>query len=405
MITRVYVENFKSLKQVNIELKPLTIFIGPNGAGKSSILQSILILKKLYNVQGNLTLNGLFHLEGYLNMGSWKDVAYYVDKPIRLSVEVTNKNARAFLNATIFKDRKVSLNVKLRIGDVETNLTKSVALPYSQKQSQTITIKVDDGALYGDWDGFNVSITSATREIPEVLRSTVISLLNEWHHNVFFIPSTISMFRQPQITIGMPKREHVIDNIKRSLLIGEGLLMSLIAVDPNIEDYVIRCTKEIFGVEVRSRPFPQNVWRIISSIRKGKTIPIVNEGGGINRCVYMFTILALADEDSVIMIEEPETNLHPGAQYSLAKIIVEAVVDERKQLLVTTHSEHLLFGILRQIAKGKMDLKDLAIFYVQKERENTTLKILEVDERGRVKGGLPGFFEEEVKELIDILSS
>jgi len=86
MLTRIHVENFKSLKDVSIELKPLTIFIGPNGAGKSSILQAILVLKKLYSSQGDIRLNDLFQLDSYINMGSWGDVAFYEDKPIRIAL-------------------------------------------------------------------------------------------------------------------------------------------------------------------------------------------------------------------------------------------------------------------------------------------------------------------------------
>jgi len=228
--------------------------------------------------------------------------------------------------------------------------------------------------------------------------------MSEWHYKVFFIPSTISMFRLPQVSSPSRTREVIVDSIRRSLIIEEASLMSLITLDPNIEDYVMKCTRELFGVDIRARPLPQNVWRIISSIRKGKTIPIVNEGGGINRNVYMFAVLALADEDSTLLIEEPETNLHPSAQYNLAKIFVDAVKDEKKQLLITTHSEHLLFGILKYISTKKIDPSEVVIYYVQKNRAGeTSLQALEIDQYGRVKGGLPGFFEEDVKEILEKL--
>ncbi|MHA1593949.1 MAG: AAA family ATPase [Candidatus Baldrarchaeia archaeon] len=35
ILRRVKVYNFRSIREVDVELKPLTIFVGPNAAGKS----------------------------------------------------------------------------------------------------------------------------------------------------------------------------------------------------------------------------------------------------------------------------------------------------------------------------------------------------------------------------------
>jgi predicted ATPase len=44
VINRVHFENFKSLKNVSLELGRLTVLVGPNGCGKSSVLQGIRLL-------------------------------------------------------------------------------------------------------------------------------------------------------------------------------------------------------------------------------------------------------------------------------------------------------------------------------------------------------------------------
>ncbi|HSG40087.1 MAG TPA: ATP-binding protein, partial [Thermoanaerobaculia bacterium] len=44
MIERLSIRNFKVLREVDVELKPLTVIVGPNGSGKSTILQSISLL-------------------------------------------------------------------------------------------------------------------------------------------------------------------------------------------------------------------------------------------------------------------------------------------------------------------------------------------------------------------------
>ena len=48
MIKKLIVENFKSIKQLNLELAPLTIFVGPNGSGKSSILEAVALMSQSF---------------------------------------------------------------------------------------------------------------------------------------------------------------------------------------------------------------------------------------------------------------------------------------------------------------------------------------------------------------------
>jgi predicted ATPase len=49
MLRRIEFENFMSLRDVGIDLKPLTVFIGPNGSGKSAIFKGLVVLSKILN--------------------------------------------------------------------------------------------------------------------------------------------------------------------------------------------------------------------------------------------------------------------------------------------------------------------------------------------------------------------
>ncbi len=73
-------------------------------------------------------------------------------------------------------------------------------------------------------------------------------------------------------------------------------------------------------------------------------------------------------------------------------------------MILSTHSEHFLYGLLDCIKNREVDLSldDVAIYYFSYNRNElkTEYKALEIDKDGRVKGGLPGFFEEDIKELI-----
>lgn len=47
MLTQLRVKNYKSLEDVTIPLRPLTVFVGPNNAGKSNVLDCLLFLREL----------------------------------------------------------------------------------------------------------------------------------------------------------------------------------------------------------------------------------------------------------------------------------------------------------------------------------------------------------------------
>ncbi len=47
MINSLYIENFKCLLKVNVELGPLTVLIGPNDSGKTSLLQVIELFREI----------------------------------------------------------------------------------------------------------------------------------------------------------------------------------------------------------------------------------------------------------------------------------------------------------------------------------------------------------------------
>ena len=42
-----------------------------------------------------------------------------------------------------------------------------------------------------------------------------------------------------------------------------------------------------------------------------------------------------------VLVEEPEIHLHPKAQAELAEVLAETAKAEDKQIIMTTHSEHL----------------------------------------------------------------
>ena len=46
-LTEVHIENFLSLRDVDLELRPLNVLVGPNGAGKTNLLKAFQFLGEI----------------------------------------------------------------------------------------------------------------------------------------------------------------------------------------------------------------------------------------------------------------------------------------------------------------------------------------------------------------------
>ena len=92
--------------------------------------------------------------------------------------------------------------------------------------------------------------------------------------------------------------------------------------------------------------------------------------------------------------------MHPRAQAELASVLAEAAKAEDKQLIMTTHSEHILGRLLTLVAEEKLSKDELAIYSFEKDDVGVcTAGEIEVTEDGRVIGGLKDFFETDLAEL------
>ena len=139
----------------------------------------------------------------------------------------------------------------------------------------------------------------------------------------------------------------------------------------------------------------------------GQRSTIVNGGSGPSRLAAMFAVLACSPSGSVVTIEEPEMHLDPASQARLAGIMVRQVLEEGKQVVFTTHSDHLLYPLLAYVKKKECPLAcgDVSMHYFDTDGSGAVAGAarLDINEHGQIDGGLRGFWDADMKAMGEIL--
>ncbi|MFN0203466.1 MAG: AAA family ATPase, partial [Bacteroidia bacterium] len=105
-------------------------------------------------------------------------------------------------------------------------------------------------------------------------------------------------------------------------------------------------------------------------------------------------------EPCTLLIEEPETNLHPKWQSLLGKLFVEANKEFNIQLIIETHSEYLIRKIQTLVAKNEISKEDIRIFYLRNPQnispDKKQIETLTIEQDGSIDYSAfdKGFFDE-----------
>ena len=124
---------------------------------------------------------------------------------------------------------------------------------------------------------------------------------------------------------------------------------------------------------------------------KGPRHNLIDMGYGVSQVLPLVTEL-LSDTvreelRSLFLLQQPEVHLHPSAQAALGSLFCQ-VAGFGCQIIVETHSDHLLDRIRMDIRDGIGNLKhdDVSVLYFEREALNVRIHSLGIDEEGNVVG-------------------
>jgi hypothetical protein len=102
---------------------------------------------------------------------------------------------------------------------------------------------------------------------------------------------------------------------------------------------------------------------------------------------------------STAILEQPEIHLHPSVQAGLADMFIEVIKTRNIQIIVESHSEHLLRCLQRRIAEEQLPFDQTALYFSSSQNGESKLEELQLDPYGNITNWPPHFFGDELGEL------
>jgi len=389
LLTSLRIVNFKAFADETLLLRPLTLLTGLNGMGKSTVLQTLLLLRQSH-LQGvldaedaGLLLNGEFMQLGFLSDAKSDQAG--IDDDIIFELMFTDGGLVRWefnveTSATNIDIGQID-RVPLLNHEDSTSNTYKLSSPFSndfhylqaERVGPRVTFAMSDNAIRRNQLG-----SQGEYAFHFLARNARMPILPALKH-----PSTLQMDeeREPE-----------------SLLTQVNAWLQEFSPGVSV---VIETYPEISAVRVS---YQVDQGRSVSRLRRS-----VNYGFGVTYALSMLIAILSAKSGTLILLENPEAHLHPHGQVEMGELMSRAA-SAGVQLLVETHSDHILNGIRIAIHGDEehhvhLDARD-AIFHFFQRTSEGEMQIVSptVDADGRFESQTPiHFFDEYRRSMRKLL--
>lgn len=188
---------------------------------------------------------------------------------------------------------------------------------------------------------------------------------------------------------------------------------------------ILGFNEKFYIKQIKEKSSFHSYYTIAITSSNNKNYDLSNVGFGHSQIIpFILKSVAVCksnSENELTLFEQPELHLHPNIQYKLAELFENYGMlqldkdgetfsrkDKRtSQLVIETHSEHLIRGFQVQVAKGNLNKDDIAIYYVSKDENGvSSIKEMELHDNGLFKSKWPkGFFDVTLEASLELLGN
>ncbi len=414
MITHIHVKNFKSWKDSGeVKLAPLTGFFGTNSSGKSSLLQMLLLLKQTIGREEVIFFGDETSL---LNLGSFREVIHghkenellelefgcKLKKPSNIiAYQEINKHIGNYELAPLDID-SFTFDTAIRGGSHGLSIERFC---YTVGPEVIQKIGWQNGKLYHGKKSHG--IIGGTNCYGHRARETDQSLspLSAAFENLFANVYPLGPTRvHPQRHYHW-KRTHPEEIDLQGDKAVDALLSARVrqlttphnGKNVSIEERISKWLRKLelahsFSLVPKGSLDDNNYEVRFQTTSNSAEVTLADMGHGVSDLFPLLVHCCYVPEGSTLILEQPGIHLHPKAQADFADLLIEAITERNLQILIESHSEHLLTRLQLHIAEQKIAASDTALYFCENESGVSTIKSLGVDELGNITNWPPDFF-------------
>lgn len=430
MLTRLAFTNFKSWPEATLNLAPITGLFGTNSSGKTSILQFLLLLKQTKDATDralSLELNGPL-----VKLGTIRDAIHRHEEARRLEFELAFRPDKQLMLEDLSQKESVSF-----ASGSEVTYSAEVAVHQNAPRAERLsyglaplTFSLERGKEKEG--GFDLKATPEDRfkfvrtpgrppKLPRPIKGYAFpDQARTNFQNAAFLADLEAAYEAEMDRLyylgplrGYPERDYpwarsqptdvgqrgekAIDAIlaateaRVKLAIAPGSTRKVTPFQKAVAHW-LRELGLIHSFSVREISPGSNRWQARVVTRQGGAeVLLTDVGFGVSQVLPVITLLLHVPEGSTVILEQPEIHLHPLAQANLADVIIYAARQRRVQVIVESHSEHLLLRLQRRMAEEALRREDVRLYFADAPEGVSRLTELDLDLLGNIRNWPPNF--------------
>lgn len=418
MFTELTLTNFKIWKEVRLPLKPVTLLLGTNSSGKSSLIQSLLLIRQTVKGEDpNIDLNlGNPDSHDSVTLGQFSDVLCKHGSSNLVGIEFRWTPTGDLADSVIFSSRyrkgeagSAELDY-LRLGPPGAGYLVQRRKPgiYTLVLAEE-TKSRGQSADFRPERSFAFSQAALERLGPEEskkLKRIGSQLLAELNRMVYLGP--VRRLAQRDYLWNGRIPTSIGDDGSKAV---DALIASFMAAEnarkrkqaPPAEARLIHETqiwlqKMNLADQLHVRQIGNSVRYELLITRNGETSNLKDVGVGVSQVLPVIVAALHAGPGQIVIVEEPESHLHPLAQSLLAELFAEVTQQRNVQIIAETHSEHLFRRMQTLIARKGLDSDDCGMYFVERQEMSAELRVLKTNEFGAVTNWPDKFFGDALGE-------
>ncbi len=406
-ISQMKLKNFRCFKDLQtIRLAPLTLLMGENSTGKTSLMAMLRILMN--------TVHGRkpdFNEEPY-DLGTLNEIIHHQNSK--------NQALSEFEAGLAFTDNKDTMNIDITFGKEDS---KSIH-PFSIKEK--LSHQVKDVWIESDIRSKKLKFSTPNRTWKSTTNRGLFEFSGFLHRRI--VPPDLNWGRKKLSDIDSKHLKSIISIAQKFLerhhsdpyasapvrskpkrtynptqLIqdSEGANIPMYLAEIALQDPEIwkslKKKLEAFGQnaglfdEISIKRFEKTgsgPFQIQVKHTKGPKRNLIDVGYGVSQVLPVIAelLLLMDNSPSISLLQQPEVHLHPSAQAALGSLFCQIASNKKAQMLIETHSDHLMDRIRMDIRDKKTKLKpeDISILFFERKNMEVNIHSIKIDQNGNV---------------------